>query len=84
MFKEISVGWPRRKYGTISYSREGTRKRFGRGRPVGRPRNRWQDVIQRDAANLLRIQNWKTAAGDKEEGMKKVGEAMAGKLAEAP
>jgi hypothetical protein len=40
---------------------------FGGGRPVVRPRNRWEVVIQRDAANLLRIRNWKTAARDKEE-----------------
>jgi hypothetical protein len=45
---------------------------FGGGRPVGRPRNRWKDVIQRDAANLLQIRNWKTAARDK-EWRKKVG-----------
>jgi hypothetical protein len=38
---------------------------FGGGRPVGRPRNRWEDVIQRDAANPLRIRNWKSAARDK-------------------
>jgi len=57
---------------------------FGGGRPVGRPRNRWEDVIQRDAANLLRIRNWKAAARDKEEWRKKVGEAMARKRAEAP
>jgi hypothetical protein len=50
---------------------------FGGGRPVGRPQNRWEDVIQRDTANLLRIQNWKAAARDKEEWRKKVGEAMA-------
>jgi hypothetical protein len=43
---------------------------------VGRPRNRWEDVIQRDAANLLWIRNWKAAARD-EEWRKKVGEAMA-------
>jgi hypothetical protein len=29
---------------------------------VGRPRNRCEDVIQRDAAKLLRILNWKVAA----------------------
>jgi hypothetical protein len=51
---------------------------------VGRPRNRWEDVIQRGAANLLRIRNWKAAARDKEEWRKKIGEAMARKLAEAP
>jgi hypothetical protein len=51
--------------------------RFGGGRPVGRPQNRWEDVIQRDAANLIRIHNWKAAARDKGEWRKKVGEAMA-------
>jgi hypothetical protein len=44
---------------------------------VGRPRNRWKYIIQRDATNLLLIRNWKAAARDKEECRKKVGEAMA-------
>jgi hypothetical protein len=57
---------------------------FGRRRPVGRLRNRWQGAIQRDATNLLRIWNWKAAARDKEEWRKKVGEAMARKWAEPP
>jgi hypothetical protein len=48
---------------------------------VGRPRNRWEGIIQRDEANLLRIRNWKAAARDKEEWRKKVGEAMALKRA---
>jgi hypothetical protein len=52
---------------------------FGGGRSVGRPQNRQEDVIQRDAANLLQIHNCKTAARDKEEWRKKVGEAMARK-----
>jgi hypothetical protein len=39
---------------------------FGGGRPVGRPRNRCEDIIQRDATSLLRIQNWKAAARYKE------------------
>jgi hypothetical protein len=42
--------------------------------PARRPRNRWEDVIQRDAANLLRIRM--AAARDEEEWRKKVGEAM--------
>jgi hypothetical protein len=33
--------------------------RFGGGRPLGRRRNRWEYVIQRNAANLLQIRNWK-------------------------
>jgi hypothetical protein len=47
---------------------------FGGGRSVGRPQNRWEDVIQRDAANLLQIQNWKAVARDEEEWRKKVGQ----------
>jgi hypothetical protein len=57
---------------------------FGGRRPVGRPRNRWKNVIQRDAANLLRIRNWKAVARDKQEWRKNVGDAMARKWAEAP
>jgi hypothetical protein len=57
---------------------------FGGRKPVERPRNRWKDVIQRDAANLLRIRNWKAVARDKEEWRKNVGDAMARKWAEAP
>jgi hypothetical protein len=53
---------------------------FGGGRPVGRPRNSWEYAIQRDAANLLWIRNWKSVARDKGE-WKKVGEAMARKRA---
>jgi hypothetical protein len=47
---------------------------FGGEIPVGRPRNRWEDVIQRNAANLLRIRNWKAVERDKKL-RKKVGEA---------
>jgi hypothetical protein len=45
--------------------------RSGGRRPVGRPRNRWEYVIQRDAANLLWIWTWKAAGRDKEEWRKK-------------
>jgi hypothetical protein len=57
---------------------------FGGGRPVGRQRNRWEDAIQRDAANLLRIWNWKAAARDRSSGGRRFGETMARKRAEAP
>jgi hypothetical protein len=39
---------------------------FGGGRPVKRPQNKWEDTIQRDAANLLRICNSKAAARGEE------------------
>jgi hypothetical protein len=51
---------------------------------VRRPRNRWKDVIQRDAANLLRILNWRSVARYKEEWKKKVGKAVTRKRTEAP
>ena len=35
-------------------------------RPVGRPRNRWADVVQRDALQLLGITGWRSRA---EKGM---------------
>jgi hypothetical protein len=44
--------------------------------------HRWEDVIQRDAAYLLRIGKWKAAARDK-EWRKEIGDAMDRKRAEA-
>jgi hypothetical protein len=49
---------------------------------MGRPRNRWKDVVQSDAANVLRIRNWEAAERDEEEWRKWTGEAMARKRAE--
>jgi hypothetical protein len=57
---------------------------FGRRRPVRRLRNRWKDEIQRDAANLLRIWNWKLQQEIKRSGGRRFGEAMARKWAEPP
>jgi hypothetical protein len=78
------MDWPRCKNGTHRIPKTVLGRYFGEGRPVGRPRNRWEYSVQRDAANLLRIRNCKTVARDKEEWMKKDGEAMARKRAEAP
>jgi hypothetical protein len=57
---------------------------FGGGRPVGRPRNRSEDIIKRDAANLLRFRNLNAAARDKGEWRKKFGETVARKRDEVP
>ena len=53
-------------------------------RMVGRPRNRWEDMLQGDAVNLLEIRNWKAAARNREEWRRIVEEATARKRAEAP
>jgi len=34
---------------------------------VGRPRNRWTDVVQRDALQLLGIRGWKRRAKNRDE-----------------
>jgi hypothetical protein len=39
--------------------------KFGEVRSVGKPRKRWEDVVQQDAARFLRSGNWKLAANDK-------------------
>jgi hypothetical protein len=33
-------------------------------RSVGKPRKRWEDVVQQDAASFLRCRSWKLAAND--------------------
>jgi hypothetical protein len=67
MFKETIVGWPRVRMEEHHIPKKVLRSCFGGRRPVGRPRNGWQDAIQRDGANLLQIRNWKAVARDKEE-----------------
>ena len=36
-------------------------------RPVGRPRTRWADVVQRDARQLLGIRGWRSKAANRDE-----------------
>ena len=36
-------------------------------RPVGRPRTRWADVVQRDALELLGIRGWRRRAANRDE-----------------
>jgi hypothetical protein len=38
------------------------KRNFHTTRPVGRPRTRWADVVQRDALQLLEIRGWKSKA----------------------
>ena len=54
-----------------SYNKDGRKKgskkrvlndNFDTTRPVGRPRTRWANVVQRDALHLLGIRGWKRAA----------------------
>ena len=40
---------------------------FHTTRPVGRPRTRWADVVQRDALQLLATRGWKRRATNRDE-----------------
>jgi hypothetical protein len=48
-------------------------------RPVGRPRTRWEDVVQRDALQLLGIRGWRRRAVNRDEWRCLVREAKAQK-----
>lgn len=37
-----------------------------RGRPVGRPRGKWIDVVDRDAKTTLKCKNWRRSAEDRD------------------
>jgi hypothetical protein len=39
--------------------------KFGEVRSVGKPRKRWKDAVEQDAASFLRCLNWKLAANDR-------------------
>ena len=48
-------------------------------RPVGRPRTRWTDVVQRDARQLLGIRGWRRKAANRDEWRRLMREAKARK-----
>jgi len=48
---------------------------FHTTRPVGRPRTRWADVVQRDALQLLGIRGWRRRAASRDEWRRLVREA---------
>jgi len=48
-------------------------------RPVGRPRTRWADVVQRDALQLLGIRGWRGRDENRDEWRRLMREAKARK-----
>jgi len=42
-------------------------RNFYATRPVGRPRTRWADVVQRDALQLLGIRGWRRRAENRDD-----------------
>jgi hypothetical protein len=58
-----------------SYNKNGRRKdpkkvlngKFHNTRPVGRPRTKWADVVQRDTLQILGIRGWRRRAENRDE-----------------
>jgi hypothetical protein len=50
---------------------------YERVRSVRKPRKRWEDAVQQDAASFLRCRNWKLAANDRALWRQKIEEAKA-------
>jgi hypothetical protein len=46
-------------------------------RPVGRPRTRWAEVVQRDTLQLLGIRGWRRRATNRDEWRRLMREAKA-------
>jgi len=52
---------------------------FHTTRPVGRPRTRWADVVQRDALKRLGTREWRRRAANRDEWRRLMREAKARK-----
>jgi hypothetical protein len=52
-------------------------RNFHTTKPVGRPRTRWADVVQRDALRLLGTRGWRRRATNRDEWRRLVSEAEA-------
>jgi len=52
---------------------------FHTTRPVGRPRTKWADVVQRDAVQLLGTRGWRRRATNRDEWRRLMREAKAQK-----
>ena len=57
---------------------------FGGRRMVGRPRIQWEEMVRKDAKDLLGIRNWRTMARNREEWKVLIGEAVVRRRTGAP
>jgi hypothetical protein len=60
------MGGSYNKDGRRKDSKKGSNGNFHTTRPVGRPRIRWADVVQRDALQLLGIRGWRRRAANRD------------------
>jgi hypothetical protein len=57
--------------------KRGLKGNFHNTRPVGRPRTRWTDVVQKDALQLLGIRGWRSKAANRDGWRRLMREAKA-------
>jgi len=73
------MGRSHSKNGRSKDSKKGLNGNLYTTRPVGRPRNRWADVVQRDALQLQWIRGWRRRAENSDEWRRLMREAKARK-----
>jgi hypothetical protein len=82
--EKTTVGWQHSYDKCSSYSQKVMGRYFGDRRPLWKPRHGWENVVGKNALELLHIRDWKAAARRRECRRKVIGEAVVRKLAEAP
>jgi hypothetical protein len=60
------VGRPYNTNGGREDPKKGFKWNLPQQKPVGRPRTRWADVVQRDALQLLGVSGWRRRAENRE------------------
>ena len=73
------MGRSRSKNGRRKDSKEGFKRKLVHHKPVGIPRTRWADVVQRDALQLLGVRGWRRRAANRDEWRRLMSEAKARK-----
>jgi hypothetical protein len=69
------MGGSYNKDGRRKDSKKGSKRKIPYHKPVGRPRTRWVNVVQRDALHLLGIRGWRRRAANRDEWRRFVREA---------
>ena len=73
------MGEPYNKDGRRKDSEKGFKRKLPYHKPVGRPRTRWVDVVQRDALQLMGIRGRRRRAANRDEWRRLMREAKAWK-----
>jgi len=73
------MGGSHSKNGRRKDSKKGFKQKLLYHKPLGRPRIRWADVVQRDALQLLGIREWRRRTENRDEWRRLMREAKARK-----